>query len=249
VAIGFIAFSGIVSALSAIHGLNGFALVDRAEAGTLTASEIIAYDSLAQGIASGVLVSLIGGAVAFLAWLSRSVDNVPSLGAGRPIATPRWSIGWWFVPIANLFKPYQVVKDLSYRMTSGTNSRHGGIVLAWWIVWIVSGFIALAASRLPSFTAEEFRTWLAAGALADFAAATSAVLAVAVIRVIQSKADARAAFMPAPAGDTTATAELAPCPRCGSARVAGQQFCSVCGLDLWAAYDADRAKADVPPAP
>lgn len=31
---------------------------------------------------------------------------------------------------------------------------------------------------------------------------------------------------------------LPPCPRCGTARSTGQRVCSVCHLDLWAAYDA-----------
>ena len=49
--------------------------------------------------------------IAFLAWLHRTCRNLPALGADKLEFSPGWAIGCWFVPILNLFRPYQVVRE------------------------------------------------------------------------------------------------------------------------------------------
>jgi len=85
-------------------------------------------------------------AIAFLAWLSRSVENVPALGGGKPLVTPRWSIGWWFVPVANLLKPYQIARDLHDRMGLGESSGGGWIIVSWWVLFVVGNALSLVAA-------------------------------------------------------------------------------------------------------
>lgn len=54
---------------------------------------------------------LISG-VFFLIWIYRVHRNLPALGVRRPRFSPRWAVGWFFVPILNLFRPYDVVREL-----------------------------------------------------------------------------------------------------------------------------------------
>jgi hypothetical protein len=53
--------------------------------------------------------------------------------------TPGWSVGWYFIPIACLFKPYQAMKEIweiSHKNQSGTSSTLG----LWWALWLISNF-------------------------------------------------------------------------------------------------------------
>jgi hypothetical protein len=57
-----------------------------------------------------IIVYLIG-AVIFLFWFHRAYANLDALGARRRHGKG-WSIGGWFVPILNLFRPKQIVNDI-----------------------------------------------------------------------------------------------------------------------------------------
>jgi hypothetical protein len=88
-------------------------------------------------------------AVAFLAWLSRVVDNVPALTGATPIHGPREAIGWWFVPLANMFVPYLIVRD-TMTILAGTLRGQAGIVTAWWLLFMGSNLVSGVGSVLMS---------------------------------------------------------------------------------------------------
>lgn len=50
--------------------------------------------------------------ILFLIWLYKVFKNLPALGANNLEFSPGWAVGWWFIPFANLVKPYQVVSEL-----------------------------------------------------------------------------------------------------------------------------------------
>ncbi len=56
--------------------------------------------------------------------------------AGSPLRFGRWaSVGWWFVPFANLLMPYRVMQELwngVHGLTSGSDDRR---LLRWWVPW------------------------------------------------------------------------------------------------------------------
>ncbi len=59
--------------------------------------------------ALGLLVTT---AAVFCVWLYRANRDARALGAREMRFSPRASVAWWFVPIAHLFKPYQVMTEL-----------------------------------------------------------------------------------------------------------------------------------------
>lgn len=67
-------------------------------------------DALQGFLAVGSLDSFIGIAimVVFLCWVYRANYNCRQWGAAGMRFTPGWSVGWFFVPIMNLFRPLQV---------------------------------------------------------------------------------------------------------------------------------------------
>jgi hypothetical protein len=60
---------------------------------------------------------LIPGIVLFCIWVRRANMNADALVPSGMEFTPGWAVGWFFVPFANLFKPYQVVSEI-YRASN-----------------------------------------------------------------------------------------------------------------------------------
>ena len=50
--------------------------------------------------------------VLYCVWVYRANKNARALGALGMKHTPGWCVGWFFVPIANLFMPYQAVREI-----------------------------------------------------------------------------------------------------------------------------------------
>jgi hypothetical protein len=103
-------------------------------------------------------------AIAFLMWVHRIHRNLPALGATGLRQTPGWAVGWYFIPFANLVKPYQGMKDAwnacapdQAASVSSFASRPGPqLVKIWWRLFIVSNAIDIAVSiMLPRYTTSD----------------------------------------------------------------------------------------------
>ena len=85
--------------------------------------------------------------VFFLRWIYCANVNARSLGASGMRFTPGWSVGWFFVPVANLVMPYQVMREI-WQASSNPGNWKGEPVPAkigawwglWWAVTLVSSF-------------------------------------------------------------------------------------------------------------
>ena len=81
-----------------------------------------------------VLMAAIAGVV-FLWYLARVNHNARALGAKGLSATPGWTIGYFFVPIINLYRPYQIVQELwkaSAPVAGRWTSQPGSSLVGWW---------------------------------------------------------------------------------------------------------------------
>jgi hypothetical protein len=104
--------------------------------------------------------------ITFLRWIYRANANLHALSSQPMTFTPGWSVGWYFIPIMNLFKPYQSMKEI-WHVAHGT-SEHDDVdpILAWWwILWLGSQFIGRIALKL-GFKAEDAASYTNS-ALAD----------------------------------------------------------------------------------
>src|SRR5688572_8913449 len=85
--------------------------------------------------------------VAFLAWYGRAYRNLRRLGAQGLRYGNGWTIAYWFIPIANLFRPKQVVNDI-WRASDpdvpvprgGTDTHVPALIHWWWAAWLISTF-------------------------------------------------------------------------------------------------------------
>lgn len=190
--------AGALGAVAFLQDLTGFGILDAAAAGTLTEADADAFDSLFATIGQAQLVAYLACAVAFLAWLSRSVDNVERLGGGKPAFTPTMSIVWWFIPFANFVMPYQVVADL-YRRMAPVERISTLIVLGWWLLFLGGNIVSNVAGRVWTGGNDfaSLQTGLQLYAISDLTDPIAAILAIRIVLSVQRWADARAA-RPAP---------------------------------------------------
>jgi hypothetical protein len=87
--------------------------------------------------------------IIFLRWVFVVDSNCHGFGATGMTISPGWAAGWYFIPIACLYKPFQAMSEIRRASTNpeGWLALKAGALLAiWWAVWIISGVIGRIAS-------------------------------------------------------------------------------------------------------
>lgn len=138
--------------------------------------------------------------VVFLMWLYRVSNNVAAFGATTQHSSG-WAVGSFFVPIVNLFVPYQAVKDIWKKSdpTATDAFSYGvsppGFFPAWWGFWIVSNIASNAYFRmtLAEAPAEASAT---VGILSEVLSIAAAAFAIQVVREIDRRQEERARNLP-----------------------------------------------------
>jgi hypothetical protein len=86
-----------------------------------------------------------------LKWIYRISLNAHSLAPDLKM-TPAWGVGWFFVPFASLWKPYQGVREswqVSAAAGPGWQAQPVPELLRWWWgLWLTSNIIGNTALRL-----------------------------------------------------------------------------------------------------
>jgi hypothetical protein len=138
--------------------------------------------------------------VAFLMWLYRVSNNVAAFGATTQHSSG-WAVGSFFVPIMNLFVPYQAIRDIWKKSepTATDAFSYGvsppGFFPAWWGFWIVSNIASNAYFRmtLAEAPAEASAT---VGILSEVLSIVAAVFAIQVVKEIDRRQEERARNLP-----------------------------------------------------
>ena len=84
-------------------------LTERYESGSFVFLQLSDAEDNQFGAAVFYFLAVLAAAIAFLMWIFRASQNLPRLGAVGQRFSPRWAVGWWFVPIMLLFRPYQAI--------------------------------------------------------------------------------------------------------------------------------------------
>ena len=104
------------------------------------------------GIFTGIISILLG--IILLFWYYRATKNIHSFGA-KEVTSPRMAVIWWFIPIAVLWKPYQVTQQIwkasnpEIKLVNGTewkNTPNSKLVKLWWFLTLASIFGSIAIS-------------------------------------------------------------------------------------------------------
>jgi hypothetical protein len=95
--------------------------------------------------------------ILILRWIYRANYNVRQLGATQLTFTPGWSIGWYFIPLFSLWKPYQAMKEIwmaSANPRSLNVHATSWLLPWWWFCFIIYNIITNISSRM-AMRAEE----------------------------------------------------------------------------------------------
>lgn len=142
----------------------------------------------------------LGTVVVFLMWEYRAHSNLRALKAENVEFTPGWAVGWWFIPILNLFKPFQVMREIWCEsdpesvpedgersfLSSSLHSAPGFMTL-WWAFWLLSNFLSNIASN--AFEPERPETALFGGTIVVIAGVFSVIAAILAILVVRDITD------------------------------------------------------------
>ncbi len=125
-----------------------YPLLDKADRFQLTDVEADAWLSAVEGSNTLESWASLLAIISLMTWLSRSVDNTPSLGGGIARRGPRWAIGAWFIPIVNIVMPALILRDLARRVSPDLTGRDK-LVLVWWLSYWGPVVLAFYAAFIP----------------------------------------------------------------------------------------------------
>jgi heme/copper-type cytochrome/quinol oxidase subunit 2 len=106
--------------------------------------------------------------ILFIVWFYRAYDNIKKVNPEKTSLSTGWTIGCWFVPIMNLFRPLRIMLEIWHgTQTAGEEpdrpltAERSIQVNAWWYCWTFGLAIGLLGTYLQirgisSFNFEEF---------------------------------------------------------------------------------------------
>jgi Domain of unknown function (DUF4328) len=135
--------------------------------------------------------------VLFIIWLYRAAKNNEALDRPAPRFGPGWSIGAWFIPLANLVIPVMIVQDLwrgatltSPRGDPRWRSAKGSwLVGVWWTAWLLSllRFVANNSGLHDSASLDDIENSNTVALAGVVATAVAAVLAAFVVWMLSRR--------------------------------------------------------------
>lgn len=123
-----------------------------AEGGHVTEADGEANDARQFLVFVFYLIAWIGCIVAIASFLHRANKNARAL-AGDSVAleyTPGWTVGWFFVPVLSLWKPYRAVQEM-FRVSHYDGN---GLLGMWWASWILMNVVGRVSQRLSEKATE-----------------------------------------------------------------------------------------------
>lgn len=133
-----------------------YALLVAISEGQEITEETANANDLRQGLIglSQILLFLVT-AIVFCRWTYQIMGNARAVSDKSMKHSPGWAVGYYFIPVVNLWKPYQSLRE-AYEIFIGLEQGKKDKVVfpLWWSAWIVSGILGQIVFKL-SLKAEE----------------------------------------------------------------------------------------------
>lgn len=94
-------------------------------------------------------------------WIYRASKNAHTFDADLTIS-PGWAVGWYFVPLANLFKPFEAMKETWLASHFGGNWHREtapSVLNWWWGLWILTNILGNISFKIAD-NAPEAAAWI-----------------------------------------------------------------------------------------
>ena len=190
--------SALVSLVALLSDLATRGVVTR-EPALITYADLQAIDDRDSLIGIATVAVILVTGIVFLTWVHRAARNLTELGATDLRFTPGWSVGYWFVPILNLWRPKQVIDDL-WRASDADGDEWKarstpGLTLIWWPALLLSGFLARASGSTDIQALSDLRHRNGLDLMSDLTGLVAAVVAILLVRAVTARQEARAELL------------------------------------------------------
>lgn len=154
--------------------------------------------------AIGILyvMAFVISAITFLIWINRASANLAYMGAlGQRYSAGR-AMGCWFIPIVNLFRPFQVMAEIAkgsnpkidpQNLGDWKNSAESRLLRPWWATWLLGVWVERFLMQLV-FPGENVENMIAGNwfsAVMAVILVVSAALAIVLVQQIPSNQEKR----------------------------------------------------------
>ncbi|HEY1992657.1 MAG TPA: DUF4328 domain-containing protein [Gammaproteobacteria bacterium] len=142
--------------LAVMAALSGSAEADLTAGQQMTTG----YGLLTMGYSAyGQLAVFIVVAILFLRLLYKAAQRAKGFAAPFTYISPGWAVGYWFIPLINLYQPFRIVKALfaACAQEAGTPAKPAAgeqLLSAWWALFLISGI----AERMLASSESDFNT-------------------------------------------------------------------------------------------
>ncbi|QAY73068.1 DUF4328 domain-containing protein [Agromyces protaetiae] len=170
---------GVVAVANLATEAFGIAAVTSFLEGKSAALDLIGvYDQASLIVLIVSAVSVIAAGIVWAIWQYQVAKQV----VGRTRRSPGWHAGAWFVPVVNLWFPYQNISDL----WKALGRVQPPSLVAWWLLWLVSNFVMQISNRiaLNAVDLEQLRAAMIVTIVGEALVAGAAALACMVVRGI-----------------------------------------------------------------
>jgi hypothetical protein len=137
--------------ISILSMLSDFMQMTLLSAGSFSQAKAESNDIRQRIIGLLYLATFIVTGITFLKWIYRANSNCHGFGAQGMKFSPGWSIGCYFIPILNFYRPYQAMKEI-WRVSknpSNWQKERGSALLGWWFgLWLISAFVGQLNFRM-----------------------------------------------------------------------------------------------------
>jgi hypothetical protein len=133
-----------------------------------TADEVDRWAEIESQLHTASLVTLAASIILWCMWKNMSCKNAWLFRSARPPTrldritslqnlqssaetfTPGWAVGWYFIPFANLWKPYQAMSFI--RNEVAEQFRGGNLVGLWWLSYVVMNIGSAFLNRKSDYS-------------------------------------------------------------------------------------------------
>ena len=158
-------------------------------------------DGLVFLVFLGVYITVV---VLFCVFINVTRKNARALGSEGMRFSPGWTVGYFFIPIINLFRPYQAVTeivkasdpDVAVDSQYGWRESSSAITGWWWATWLTAGVTRNFANRFYAFRVDTLEKAIKAEVASIGAQSLyiiAAILAICVVYTIHTRQTRKAA--------------------------------------------------------
>ena len=178
----------VQSLVAAAWGVCSFYYAEQATRGrdvfwNAEGTEQSLFNDIYSLIAILLLVLFLITVVVFCVWTNKSMMNAWALrkDASLTLMKPGWAVGFYFVPIALLWKPFEGMRQIWETTFAGEGGKNLTLLRWWWGFWLLNNFADNISQRLGMESLDEYVVsgfFEVAAALLSLVAATLLIIIV-----------------------------------------------------------------------